>query len=296
MLRLDHESGDGTSGRIVDALPATNLEPGQIVSHNLPVDALQLSKDRFCLSIQAIASNSGNGVSLRSPWSKQRCYTRLAGGEEDLPVYLPWPDIDGPSQGDTLLGGLVTNFRKVPDFLAMRLAREPGLLEGCERLLPGQIPGQQPDPFQPEEEANRFDDLECTDAGMAAVKAALKPVMNFILYRQTRVMGGEAGDWIQVTPLIDYVHFDDIPPRQPSEKDASLIEWRLNDPYVKFIYNGTGIANDTLSFILLDRYPFSSYADILFSQPYEYRYQAVYFDDRHRPVRWQQTNWFREDE
>jgi hypothetical protein len=153
-------------------------------------------------------------------------------------------------------------------------------------LLPDQPPGGSPDPNKPPEDSNRFDDLECTAAGMATVKEALAPELNFILYRQSRIVGGNAGNWIQVSPLIEYAHFDRIEPRPQLDKFASYIEWRLNDPFVKFVVEDSPI----LTF--LDHYPFALYADIAETQPYEFRYQAVYFDTEHRPVRWRQSQWF----
>jgi hypothetical protein len=91
--------------------------------------------------------------------------------------------------------------------------------------------------------------------------------------------------------LIEYAHFDDIPTRTRGEKDAlSFIEWRLNDPFVKILYSDT--APDTLQFIFVDHYPFATHADYPPTQPYEFRYQAVYFDKDQRPVRWRQSAWF----
>lgn len=293
LARLDHEPGDGGADRELVTIPVINAEPGQVISHTMLVNPLLLSKDRFCLSLKAVARNAGSGT-VSSQWGKQRCYTRLAGGEEDLPVYMPWPAVNAPDQGEVLIGGLVSNFRKVPAHLTMRIVRKSGLLEGCERLLPGQPPGGIPDPLQPEQDSNQFDALECTDAGMAAVKAALAQEMNFILYRQSRIVGESEGPWIQVSPLIEFAHFDDIPTRQTGEKDTpSFIEWRLNDPFVKFIFIGAP-AKDELRFVYLDRYPFSPYADLTATQLYEFRYQAVYFDKSHRPIRWRQSEWFRQ--
>jgi len=293
MTQLDHEPGDGLTNRTNKAIPAINAEPGQILSNTMPADQLQVSKDRFCLRLKAVARRVGKDPALTSPWSKQRCYTRLAGGEEDLPVYMPWPTVKAPVQGEILQGGLLTTFRKVPQFLAMRFVKAGGLLNGCERILPGQIPGNTAPPVEPVEESKQFDNLECTNGGMGAVTAALEPYMNFILYRQSRIMGGTAGNWIQVSPLIEFAHFDKIPTRV-SVKGTKFIEWRLNDPFVKFLPGAD--TTDELIFIFLDRYPFISFADLSATQLYEYRYQAVYFDSAHKPVRWRQSDWFREEE
>ena len=291
LARLDHEPGDGSSKRKLKSIAVINTDPGEIVSFTLPVDNLLVTRDRFCLDLQAIAPSAGTAQALRSVWSKQRCYSRLAGGVEDLPVYLPWPVEKTATQDIDLVGDLVTGFRKVPSFLSMLLTSRSGLLAGCEFLLPGQTPGGLPDPNQPPGDSNRFDDLECTDAGMAAVKAALAPQLNFILYRQSRIVGGTAGNWIQVSPLIEYAHFDDIPSRLRTDKDASAIEWRLNDPFVKFLVENPASA-DSLTFLFLDRYPFTIAADVFSAELHEFRYQAVYFDQDHRPVRWRQSQWF----
>ena len=109
-------------------------------------------------------------------------------------------------------------------------------------------------------------------------------------------MGGTAGDWVQVSPLIEFAHFDAIDPPREAEKGTKFIKWRLNDPFVKFLFNGSGDKDDDLTLFFLDRYPFISVADLAATQLYEFRYQAVYFDRSHKPVRWRQSDWFREEE
>ena len=290
MARLDHEPGDGTSHRKLKSIAVINNSPAEEVSYSLAVENLLQSKDRFCLELQAIAPSAGTQQPLRSPWSIQRCYSRLAGGVEDLPVYMPWPVVNPPPKGN-LLNAALYEYRSFPALLSLFMVNDNSLLNLCERILPDQVAGNPPpDPATPEAEYTDFDALECTDAGMAAVKAALAPQLNFILYRQSRISNGTESNWVQVSPLIEYAHFDDIPARKREDKDAlSPIEWRLNDPFVKIIYNDTPA--DTLQFILLDHYPFALYADVNEAQSYQYRYQAVYFGQDQRPLRWRQSDW-----
>jgi hypothetical protein len=290
LARLDHEPGDGSSDRQFKSIPVITVEAGESVSYSWPVDELTASKDRFCLSLLAIAPSAGTAAPLRSPWSKERCYSRNDSGE-DLPEYLPWPEVKSPSEGEPL-SGFLTEYRGLSVLLGMGLKNENDLLDLCERILPDQIPGTPPpEPSTPEGEYTDFDALECTDNGMVAVKAALASELNFMLYRQHRISNGTESNWVQVSPLIEYAHFDDIPTRTRGEKDAlSFIEWRLNDPFVKILYSDT--APDTLQFIFVDHYPFATHADYPPTQPYEFRYQAVYFDKDQRPVRWRQSAWF----
>lgn len=293
MARIAHDIGDGLIKTDVLAIPTINYQAGQVTSHTIPVDALTKPKDNFCLELKALAANSDSGQPSSSSWSLKRCYTRLESGDEDLPQYMPWPAVESPVKGKSISAKLIKDYRKVPMFLMLELANNVSVNGECEHILPNQIPGQLPDPLKPASETNKFDDLECTDIGVTSVRAALASKLNFILYRQKRVAGGERGKWIQVSPLIEFAHFDDIPSRPRENKNSSSIEWRLNDPFVKFFYDD--ILNQ-INFIYLDRYPFTTATDMFAPVPYEFRYQAVYFDSLHKPVRWSQSDWVREEE
>ncbi len=308
MIRLDHNKSDGSMSRTVDSVSVIASSTGENIVHVLSVDALLTTKDRFCVSLKAIARNSGDVQSLSSPWSKQRCYTRLSTGEEDLPTYLPWPSIEQSVEGAPLLGEFISDFRRSQHFLMLNNlastnrvstnARHIGSIAECLYLLPGQVTGELPPSPESVAASNEFDRIECTDAGLAIMKTVLVPHLNFILYRQSRIVGGNEGDWVQVSPLIEFAHFDAITPVNlglDPKDDPGIIKWRLNDPFIKFFYNTQIFAVD---FFYLDRYPFVSSTNLFstldgIASLSEFRYQAVYFDSSHRPVRWRQSNWFK---
>jgi hypothetical protein len=51
----------------------------------------------------------------------------------------------------------------------------------------------------------------------------------------------------------------------------------------------------SLAVWFVDQYPFLIAADLAGAEFYEWRYQTVYFDADHRPVKWRASDWFREE-
>jgi hypothetical protein len=223
------------------------------------------------------------------------------------PVYLPWPSVAGPVQQQPLPGSatsLVELLSLDPEnpatilFWARRVLRSPagealgedngpllfaqlmpaielaritGLTRGCsynnEQLL-----GYPPYPA-----------LECNIGGLVRAQAAFAQTAGFLVYRQSRATEGAESDWQQVSPLIEYAHWDALEV-DPLNKEAPTA--RLNDPFVK-ILRAEG-EPDTWRFMFFDRYP---YVLPLFGDRAEYRYQLVYFDERHSPVAWRRSEW-----
>jgi hypothetical protein len=94
-----------------------------------------------------------------------------------------------------------------------------------------------------------------------------------------------------VSPLIDYVHFYR---RVEQIKYRDFTIWTLNDTFIRTIHSNGGLGNiGRLSVLFLDNYPYAVAADLLGTQLYEWRYQAVYFDQQHRPYKWRASDWFR---
>lgn len=291
LARLDHEPGDGGSNRSIETISVIDNEPGVSISYALPVEALQAPRDRFCLSMLSLGRDPGNGKSLSSDWSVQRCFTRSPDGE-DLPDYMPWPRVQGASfDPRPLQAGLVSGYRALPPFLAIKLLEEDGLMENCQSLQPGQSNPSTPSTI-PENQMRDFDLFACLDPGISKLRSVLIPQLNFLVYRQSRINGGAPSDWIQVSPLIDYAHFDR---RVEQISDRDIAVWTLNDPFIRtMLFNPVGIGGGRLSVLFLDNYPYVVAADLLGTQLYEWRYQVVYFDQQHRPVKWRASDWFRE--
>jgi len=294
MARLEYEPGVGNNARVIEAIPVIDNEPGEAISFSVPVGPVLGNKDRYCLSLMSIGSDDGTGSSLSSDWSSEKCFTRTALGE-DIPKYLPWPAVQGASQGEPLAATLISDYRSIQPFLSIWLHESPDLVTpnpvlnptDCWVLQPGQLNTNDP-PAADESLLRDFDSYQCLSGGVARFRSALASEMRFILYRQSRVNGGKASDWVQVSPLIDYVHFDreifDI-----GLDSGPITVWTLNDPFFRVVMD---VAN--LAILYVDQYPFLIDADVAKTQPYEWRYQTVYFDEDHRPVKWRATDWFRE--
>lgn len=284
MARLDYDPQTGSNERTLESIPVIDNEGGEVLSVTLPVDALAGNRDRFCLSMLSIAQEGSDGTALSSDWSTKRCVTRTA-FEETPAQYLPWPEVQGPPEDVPLTGAYVSDYRNVAPFLAMPVIDASGLLQDSlatesECVVEGEA--------APVEQRQTFDTITCPSVAVARFRRQLLPELNFILYRQSRKAGGTPSDWIQVSPLIDYVHFDrEVVPLG----DRELTLWTLNDPFIKVIPLNRG---DTLRVIYQDRYPFLA-NDLVNDALYEWRYQAVYFDEDHRPLKWRISEWFRDD-
>jgi hypothetical protein len=282
LARLDYDPGVGSNVRTVDSIAVIDNDAGEAISFSMPVDPLLATRDRFCLSLLSVGRDDGRGSALSSKWSTEKCFTRTAMGE-DIPTYLPWPAVQGAIQGDPLAASLVTNLRGVPPFLAIELAESTGMITDVADSISDCWIGESP----PQD----FDTYGCFSGGVARFKSLVSPELDFIVYRQSRINAGEASDWVQVSPLIDYVHFD----RQVLNLgDRDVTVWGLNDPYIK-VTGSAGLA-PLLTVLFIDQYPFIINADLEGAQEYEWRYQLVYFDDQHRPVKWRGSDWFRSDE
>lgn len=144
-------------------------------------------------------------------------------------------------------------------------------------------------PVPPDERLD-FDTLNCLSGGRAEFRAELEDKLHFMVYRQSRVDGVTVSDWVQVSPLIDYAHFD----REAVPLSASnFMLHTLNDPYVKVAAGG--VRNPTTDIVIwfVDRYPM--FVDASGAAAREWRYQLVYFDKDQRPVAWRGSDWFGAD-
>ncbi len=285
MARLNQDGGASDAVSTIEAIPVMGNESGDSMSASIPVAALQSRQDTFCLQLMSVGPDDGTGSSLSSNWSTEKCFTRTSTGE-DLPEYLPWPSVQGAVQGAPLEAALVTDYLISP-FLAFKLGESADLLQPFADFSNCWITTPNPEPQRRQD----FYPYRCLEGGYADFQRFLEPELRFILYRQQRLVGGVASDWVQVSPLIDYAHFDreqvDI-----GNDNGPFTVWTLNDPYVKALADE--VDPSTLNIWFVDQYPFQWSADVERNQLFEWRYQAVYFDAGHHPVRWRASNWFRD--
>ena len=283
LARLDHEPGDGQSSRVIESIAVIDNQAGESVSFSLPVEPLAAVRDRFCLSLMSVGRDNGRGDAANSGWSTERCFTRTESGE-DTPQYLPWPTVMGAEEGEPLQAALVSDYYQHMPFLAIELFESADIVADgsefshCWVDAPDVAPQYRQD-FYP---------YRCFDGGLARVRTLLEPELRFVLYRQRRAAGGgAASDWVQVSPMIDYVHFD----REVFQlNDRNITVWTLNDPFFRASLDRK---NPTLLNVwFVDQYPFVRGVDAEGAFQYEWRYQAVYFDRENRPVRWRGSEWF----
>lgn len=305
LARIEHEKADGTRSNRVLSFPVAGVGSGEPVNQATEVEALIGATDRWCVSLRSVGINAVDVAGRVSDWTPRRCVSR-SDTPEVAPVYLPWPSVAGPVQQQALPGSatsLLELFSLDPDnpasllFWAPRILQSPagqalgddagllfaqpmpavelgrvtGLMRGCAYNVE-QLLGYPPQPA-----------LECNIAGLARARAAFAQAAGFLVYRQSRATEGAESDWQQVSPLIEFAHWDALEP-DPGNKEAPTA--RLNDPYVK-ILRAEG-EPDTWRFMFFDRFP---QVLPLFGDRAEYRYQLVYFDERHRPVTWRRSEW-----
>lgn len=305
LARLEHEKGDGTRSSRVLSFPVAGVGSGEPVNQATDIEALVGETDRWCVSLRSVGINAVDVAGRVSDWTPRRCVSR-SDTPEVAPVYLPWPSVAGPVQRQPLPGSatsLVELLSLDPDnpanllfwvprvldspagraldddagllfaqFMpAIELGRVTGLTRGCSYNIE-QLLGYPPTPA-----------LECNIGGLVRAQAALAQAAGFLVYRQTRATEGGESDWQQVSPLIEFAHWDALEVN-PLDKEAPTA--RLNDPYVK-ILRAEG-EPDTWRFMFFDRFP---QVVTVFGDRAEYRYQLVYFDERHRPVAWRRSEW-----
>jgi hypothetical protein len=98
-----------------------------------------------------------------------------------------------------------------------------------------------------------------------------------MVYRQTRSPDGNTSGLVQVTPMIDRVHWATV----YDEKGTQFLGYRLRDPFVWAFADASQVGQVELVF----------YDRTGLLNDYDYRYQVVYFDADKRLQRWRATDW-----
>jgi hypothetical protein len=306
LVRLEHEPAEGDPVSEVFSVPVAGFGAGDPVNHVRTVAGLAGEVDRWCVSLRSIGVHGLEQQARVSEWTPRRCVSR-AELAETPPVYLPWPSVPGPVERAPLTAGatllpllylssidLSTYQVQVPQSDAVRAIGGDDALQllGSQPLYAielGRLDGLD------SEESCLYDrsvitgypplpTMLCTTAGRLRVDAALAPASGFLVYRQSRGTDGTLGDWLQVSPLIEFAHWDRVEPDEKFPANA-----RLNDPYLKLV-PAPGQPN-TWRILFFDRFPQMSGLGVVFGESRDYRYQLVYFDERQRPVAWRQSAW-----
>lgn len=273
LVGLEHITGDGPRTRELFSVPSAGSGSGDVVQYTASIAPLAGESDEYCVRFKSVGPDTANQSANSSGWSAPLCETRRAQSSV-LPQYLPWPIVDSAVEGTPLsaeffgfafIGGnfgiLIVDVAPVPDIDIKAYNNSCGL-SGTANGPPNT------DLFATE--------IWCNRAGELNARSVIDGVAPFLVYRQGRSPGGQAGDWIQVSPLIEYAHWDSIPVVPGTDFDAEL-----NDPYIKLVANPT--ATSGWRFVFRDLYTYLP--------GWDYRYQFVYFDDDHRITRWRRSDW-----
>jgi len=266
LARLEHRPGDGTRKRTIHSIPSPGIGGGEVVRHAVDVPELLGERDEWCISLLAVGPNAVATDAKTSDWSAPRCVYRRS-DDEDVPKYLPWPAVVDAAQGDPLRAG-VQRFGPIGllyvDVLPIGSVDRDTLQLRCL--------------FNPQKSIF-FMDAKCAEEGKLLSDALLESALHFVVYRQSRREWEAESDWVQVSPLLEFAHWDDY---EPEDGEPKFIGRYLRDPYIK-------MRRDSLSepspqvFAFVDRYPYG--------MGRSYRYQIVYFSEDHRIVRTRQSDW-----
>lgn len=305
LVRMEHEPADGAPVSDVFSLPVAGFGGGDPVNHVRTVAELTGEADRWCVSLRSVGVHGMEQRSRVSDWTPRRCVSR-SNLAEVPPAYLPWPSVAGPvkqaplTANVTLLSLLYlsaidrsTYEVQVPQSEAVRALGGDDALTviGSQPLYAielGRVSGLSQDCLYDRSNISGYPPLPtmlCNTAGRLRVEAVTASAAGFLVYRQTRGVDGTLGDWLQVSPLIDFAYWEEI---EPDEKIGANM--RLSDPFLKLVPVGPS-QPDNWRILFFDRYPQMSGLGVVFGETRGYRYQLVYFDERQRPVAWRQSAW-----
>lgn len=257
MIELRREA-DGRT--VLQGVPKGDVATGEDEQADLPLPAALGGPERWCARLRTVLPAAAGGVAAQSDWTTPLCAERNAALPP--PPYLAWPVVPPAPQAAPF---------------AVEIAQAPGV---TQRLIPlGVLTG--------------ISEQQCT---LASVPTDIKGVLDtqtqcrveiqprvtglmaewsrFIVYRQSRSPDGREGPYLQVSPLIDRVHWE-APVNLASGRFALL-----NDPFIKL---RRPVNATQRQLVFEDRYP-------LF-QNHAVRYQIVILDARNRIQAWRQSPW-----
>ena len=258
LIELEHK-GSGTE---IFYKAANDVNPGEQQAISRELIELIGSNDEWCVRLQSVGVTAPGQQPLVSAWSARKCQIRRAAGYPN-PDYLTWPQQSAIEIDQTTLvarnaQSLVSGAGTLDQlFLLVDLASVAEEITGCK------MDDSASDTYP--ENRPVFATVQCdqfNQSGYNEVNVKYASYLPMMVYRQA-VVDGQTGPWVQVSPLLETVHWD----RVQSDKDD---EFRLNDPYFG-MYRIEGNNGWRLAFI--DRYPHIN--------GYQYRYQFVVFTNNH---------------
>lgn len=277
-MTYTHVSGEKSTSGV--SVPSAALGSGEAENFEINIPNLTEFPGRLCVRTRALSPNAQDTKSVSSPWSAPLCKDIVPNGQVE-PDYLPWPTVDAISRGKNTTAHIGVEFRSE--------GRLFGLDQKFVDLFDFEIPNNDCQfnfnaALGTATVFRVFPIVECTLKTKTLFESQFGEYASFMLYRQS---GDEnnPGEWVQVSPLIDYAHWDYKGLKKPDGFKDDRRFYELNDPFIKLYYISD---KDSGNFIwraaVLDRYPYD------FSK--KHRYQIVYFDETHRIVHWRLSDWF----
>jgi len=271
---IDESVAEASDQQFV-SVPNAGFNPGKLFNDSTEIHALIGLRDQWCIRMKSIAPGTQDAEQvLSSDWSNRLCSTRRLGSDLSTD-YLPWPKVKTVAVQKNLGVHAAKDYVDTGSSEGMAYEKMAMVI-----IFGGTLPITTDIECQIQSKSGNYHEENAQDIGSLlfgrhAECYSLSSVLKlqqikhfelpFIAYRQGRTPLGEVGPWVQVSPLIDNIHWEFV-------NGAKGPSWLLDDPYFKFFRQGYDATNSwNLSYV--DRYPHIA--------GYDYRYQIVTFNDEH---------------
>ena len=268
-------------------LPAVAQNNGGSQSLQVDVPERIGDSEQWCLRLRTFAPTAQVGQPRYSNWSAPLCDQRNA-DTVSPPEWLPWPQLADIPEGESLPASNSTSIYAIRgDNGGSQIAVANGLYlslgdfeygTNTDCAVPLYSRGVLGDvDLEVPASGSYLTDLFCRNNGYARAQRVINEHLNFMVYRQTRSPDGNTSGLVQVTPMIDRVHWATV----YDEKGTQFLGYRLRDPFVWAFADASQVGQVELVF----------YDRTGLLNDYDYRYQVVYFDADKRLQRWRATDW-----
>jgi hypothetical protein len=289
-LSSDVESSTQTTSDFqLISVPHAGFNPSLRFDRSTDIHGLLGGRDQWCIRMKSLApAVAGSQQALSSEWSNKLCTTRRANGLNET-AYLPWPKIKPRSlqtgwpevlnAAEFVDDEQGLDYEKMP--LVMPLSANPITVSDVRYRTCSFV--SRPENYI--ETAKELIFASVASCGsMSAVNEISRSLQDkiglpLIVYRQARTPQGAEGRWIQVSPLINEVYWQQTLTKNGSEQ---FYRWVFRDPHFSFMRKEYS-EPENWYFSFVDRYPTIA--------GYAYRYQFVNFTETHAIEKINQTEW-----
>ena len=259
MIKVEHSiNGQPSGDSQIFSVPVAGRSDADRINHDISISKTVGSTESWCTSFQSVAPAHSGESSLTSGWTSPICTDKDAA----LPTYLPWPEVARTAIGEPLVLKTVNQTGLIDPGVGNSLFVDLFSMAGEGSCEYGATAG------------HIFAAVGCLTSGYLNIKKELSAFTSFMVYRQSKDAVGATREWIQVSPLIEYAHWDET-----TLSDNPF--YILNDPFIKLVQDTN--AADQWTFVFKDNYPFTSGLD--------YRYQIVFFGSNHRLKLVRKSDW-----